>query len=540
MSQGRLFELLCLLLERGRMTAPQLAEHFEVSVRTIYRDIDALSAAGVPVYSTPGKGGGVSLLEGYTLHRAAFTEEEQQLLLTALRSLPGDAGQGTAETLSKLSGLFRRREPDWLQVELSRWGSAGADNAKFVQLKQAILSRRVLSFTYVGASGQTTRRSVLPARLVFKGRDWYLQGFCLERAAYRTFKLTRMLEPEPGAPFQRPLSPPPIEAGEPPEGFCIPVRLRFSPALAYRVYDEFDEGCVTRGADGSLVVSVSFPEDPWLYGYLLSFGLGVEVLEPERLRKRLALLAGKMAAHHGNHDTGCQDNCDRMESSQSQEESHMNHTFCQSCGMPIDDPALRGTERGGTGGSLYRRDDHGGDDRLLPPHDGAGQPGADPRAGPGADGPVLPQSAPVAQLMDWNAIYPGPEEPTAEQLSAYVSHPMWEPLNRWICEAYSLSPIYSYSSCSMGRGWNVKYRSGGKALCTLYPAAGAFTCLVVAPAQAEALLPTLSEYTQACWQAVKPMGSGRWLSLEVDSPEVVEDIKTLLMLKRPLKKQGQA
>ena len=310
MSQGRLFELLCLLLERGRMTAPQLAEHFEVSVRTIYRDIDALSAAGVPVYSTPGKGGGVSLLEGYTLHRAAFTEEEQQLLLTALRSLPGDAGQGTAETLSKLSALFRRREPDWLQVELSRWGSAGADNAKFVQLKEAILSRRVLSFTYVGASGQTTRRSVLPARLVFKGRDWYLQGFCLERAAYRTFKLTRMLEPEPGAPFQRPLSPPPIEAGEP-------------------------------------------PEDPWLYGYLLSFGLGVEVLEPERLRKRLALLAGKMAAHHGNHDTGCQDNCDRMEPSQSQEESHMNHTFCQSCGMPIDDPALRGTERGGTPSEHY-------------------------------------------------------------------------------------------------------------------------------------------------------------------------------------------
>ena len=115
--------------------------------------------------------------------------------------------------------------------------------------------------------------------------------------------------------------------------------------------------------------------------------------------------------------------------------------------------------------------------------------------------------------MDWNAIYPGPEEPTAEQLSAYVSHPMWEPLNRWICEAYSLSPIYSYSNCSMGRGWNVKYRSGGKALCTLYPASGAFVCLVVAPAQAEALIPALSEYTQACWQAVKPMGSGRWLSL---------------------------
>ncbi len=157
-------------------------------------------------------------------------------------------------------------------------------------------------------------------------------------------------------------------------------------------------------------------------------------------------------------------------------------------------------------------------------------PGADPRAGPGADGPVLPQSAPVAQIMDWNAIYPGPEEPTAEQLSAYVSHPLWEPLNRWICEAYSLSPIYSYSNCSMGRGWNVKYRSPGLLA----------SCLVVAGPGGEAHPRTLSEYTQACWQAVKPTGSGRWLSLEVDSPEVVEDIKTLLMLKRPLKKQGQA
>ena len=110
----------------------------------------------------------------------------------------------------------------------------------------------------------------------------------------------------------------------------------------------------------------------------------------------------------------------------------MNHTFCQSCGMPIDDPALRGTERGGTPSEHYCKYcyqegaftgemNHGGDDRLLHSHDGAGQPRADPRAGPGTDGPVLPQSAPVAQIMDWNAIYPGPEEPTAEQLSAYVS-----------------------------------------------------------------------------------------------------------------------
>lgn len=304
MSQGRLFELLCLLLERGRMTAGELAEHFEVSVRTIYRDVDALSAAGVPVYATPGRNGGVALLEGYTLHRAAFTEAEQRQLLTALRSLSVETGGETADTLSKLSALFQRSEPDWLRVELSRWGSAGRDDAKFGVVKDAILSRRELSFLYLSASGPTARRRVRPARLVFKGQSWYLQALCLERRDYRTFKLTRMLELEDGEPFDQVLSPPPMENGWTGDAPAVVVRLRFSPTFAYRVYDEFDEGCVTRRPDGSLEVAVSFPEDPWLYGYLLSFGLGVEVLEPEGLRRRLALLAESMAEHHGNPDTG--------------------------------------------------------------------------------------------------------------------------------------------------------------------------------------------------------------------------------------------
>ena len=117
----------------------------------------------------------------------------------------------------------------------------------------------------------------------------------------------------------------------------------------------FDPGLVTA------VINSPYPDTLALNSHplceeemkVIADPMGKEVLEPERLRKRLALLAGKMAAHQGNHDTGCQDNCDRMEPSQSQEESHMNHTFCQSCGMPIDAPALRGTERGGTPSEHY-------------------------------------------------------------------------------------------------------------------------------------------------------------------------------------------
>ena len=264
-----------------------------------------------------------------------------------------ETGGETADTLSKLSALFQRSEPDWLRVELSRWGSAGQDDARFGVVRDAILSRRELSFLYLSASGPTARRRVRPARLVFKGQSWYLQALCLERRDYRTFKLTRMLELEDGEPFDQVLSPPPMENGWTGDAPVVSVRLRFSPAFAYRVYDEFDEGCVTRRPDGSLEVAVSFPEDPWLYGYLLSFGLGVEVLEPEGLRRRLALLAESMAEHHGNPDTGCQDMCGTMGASHTQEESVMNQTFCQSCGMPMDDPALRGTERDGSPSPHY-------------------------------------------------------------------------------------------------------------------------------------------------------------------------------------------
>ena len=115
--------------------------------------MDALSAAGVPVYTTQGQGGGVALLEGYVLDRAAFTEEEQRQLLTALQSLPGREGE---QALTKLSALFRHSPEDWLQVNLSRWGGGlEADNAKFSLLKQAVLERQVLAFRYASSYGST-------------------------------------------------------------------------------------------------------------------------------------------------------------------------------------------------------------------------------------------------------------------------------------------------------------------------------------------------------------------------------------------------
>ena len=287
MSANRLFQMVYLLLEHGRLTAGQLADKLEVSVRTVYRDVDALSAAGVPICTTQGQGGGVSLMDGFVLDRAAFTEAEQCQLLAALRAFPA---AGDSAALTKLSALFRQggRE-DWLQVHLSRWGDSRRDDTLFQCLRQAILNRHEVAFRYASSQGLTLPRRVLPARLVYKGQGWYLQALDLDREDYRTFRLSRILElTVTGRQFHRRLTPPDIGySGEIPPLFRVECVLRFSPGLAWRVYDEFDRKLITPGEDGRLRVAVDFPRGSWVLGYLLSFGDGVTVLSPPELRRAL-------------------------------------------------------------------------------------------------------------------------------------------------------------------------------------------------------------------------------------------------------------
>lgn len=294
MSVNRQFQLICLLLERGRMTAGALAEALEVSPRTVLRDVDALSAAGVPVYTAQGAGGGVALMDGYALDRAPFTDDERQRFLAALAGL---SGQEDAGTLARLSALFARQDADWLRVHLSRWGDPDQDDETFRRLREAILERRSLRFSYASSRGETGARHVLPARLIFRERAWYLQAFDADWEDYRTFRLTRILPPvEVGEPFRRRLTPPDLEPERDiPPLFRVEARLRFSPDLACRVYDEFGRDRITPLPDGSLLVEAVFPEDQRLYGYLLSFGAGVTVLAPDTLRKRLGELAGEIA-----------------------------------------------------------------------------------------------------------------------------------------------------------------------------------------------------------------------------------------------------
>lgn len=290
MQSTRLFEILYCLLERDGATVRQLAERLEVSERTVRRDLDALSAAGVPVYAARGRGGGVHLLPDFVLSKTLLSAREQDEILSALQSLRATGSGVESEVLTHLNGLFRRQAADWIDVDFSPWGGGAAARALFPRLKDAILERRLVSFDYFTSGGTAGRRTVEPYRLCFKGMNWYLQGWCLTRRDFRVFRLSRIRRlSEEERTFLPRSAPPPLEEDGPAEP-PLPVRavtLRFAPELAFRVYDIFSPEEIVPEPDGGLLVRTRWPEGEWGVSFLLSFGGAVEVLDPPPLRAAL-------------------------------------------------------------------------------------------------------------------------------------------------------------------------------------------------------------------------------------------------------------
>ena len=289
MQSGRLFQLLYLLLEGENWTVRRLSERLEASERTIRRDLDALSAAGIPVYTVQGRGGGVRLLPGFVLDRSLLSGQEQDTILYGLQTLHATGMDATDDLLRELSRLFRRETAKrWIDADFSPW-NGGIDRALFDLLREAILHHIPISFDYYSAEGEATSRTIEPVRLSFKGMAWYIQGWCRLREDFRTFKLNRMddvelVEGEHFTPRELPPLPDQIALGT----NMTSVVVRFAPEIAYRVYDEFDRARIVPQPDGSLLVSTVFPEGAWLASYLLSFGGGVEVLSPASLQRQLA------------------------------------------------------------------------------------------------------------------------------------------------------------------------------------------------------------------------------------------------------------
>lgn len=293
MKDNRLFRMLYYILKKGKVTARELAERFEVSIRTIYRDIDSLSSAGIPIYAIQGKGGGIEIADEFVLSKSLLTEDEKEQIMTALYGLENVNKSYENELLIKLSALFKIKNTNWIEVDFNSWQNNKIYEKIFNEIKSAILSKNILEFSYFG-SNEETYRKVKPVRLLFKGQDRYLYAFCLLRDDFRYFKLSRIKK----------LKTLPIIFEDDFENVILKkemryentvhIKVKFDRKVAFRVYDELGEN-ITEDEDGNLYAEVEIPNDYNLYGYIFSFAENVEVLEPKEIRIQIKKIINEIS-----------------------------------------------------------------------------------------------------------------------------------------------------------------------------------------------------------------------------------------------------
>ncbi|MBS5111680.1 MAG: YafY family transcriptional regulator [Coprobacillus cateniformis] len=287
MESGRLFEILYYLMENKQTTAKQLADKFEVSTRTIYRDLDKLLVAGIPIITKQGVDGGVFLDENFIFDKSLLDESQQEQILLALSSLSSLHVSEYQELLKHMQTIFQKESEEWLDVDFSSWHQDQEMNEKFSQLKDAILKHLRITFDYINAQGQKSHRDVFPIKLFYKNNAWYLYGYEVEKVDYRTYKLTRIQQlvikdeqfdksafnKEPHLTYEE-------------NQTKIDVVLKFQKYLGSFVYDQFSNQDIQEKEDGYWI-HTSMPYHPWFLSFLLSFGSGVEIIEPHSLREEM-------------------------------------------------------------------------------------------------------------------------------------------------------------------------------------------------------------------------------------------------------------
>ena len=266
MQINRLFEIIYILLDKKTVTANELAKKFEVSSRTIYRDIEILSGAGIPIYTTKGKGGEISILDNFILDKSVISKEEQSAIITALTAmsvLPNVEKTGIAD---KMSLLFKSNDNSWIDVDFSDWNVEQKNF--FDKIRDSIIERFALKLKYINSNGEISERIAEPLKLYFKSKSWYLIAYCRKADDYRMFRLSRIRDVEvTNEHFEREMCEYKYDNDD--ENICVNVKLKISKNAEYRVYDEFQDAEKT--ADGDFIVNMSYPENEWLYGYIMSF-----------------------------------------------------------------------------------------------------------------------------------------------------------------------------------------------------------------------------------------------------------------------------
>ena len=292
MKLDRLIGILTVLLQNDRVTAPELAEKFEVNRRTIGRDIDTLCQAGIPLVTHQGVGGGISIAEGFRLDKNVLTTDELSDIIAALKGIGSISEQSSIErTLNKLNAgsetVVSLSEP--VIIDLASYHK-GHLTEKIKLIKQAVFERRIIKFDYYYEKGESRRR-IEPYAVIFKWTAWYVFGFCLERQDWRMFKLTQLWNLTLCEDFYTLREIPPERKNFETQ-FTDDIKLTalFDPSVKYQLIGAYGLDCYTETENG-LLFEFGFENRNFLINWLLGFGDKVKIIQPENIAREMQTIA---------------------------------------------------------------------------------------------------------------------------------------------------------------------------------------------------------------------------------------------------------
>jgi len=301
MKIDRLIGILSILLQEEKVTAPELADRFEVSRRTINRDIEDLCRAGIPVSTSQGAGGGIRIMDGYRMDRTLLTSKDMQMILAGLRSLDGVSGShyyGQLMEKLKAGSSTVVSGSETILIDLSSWYQDFLP-ARIELIQNAIEERRIIRFQYYAPNGDSIRE-VEPYFLIFKWSSWYVWGWCRLREDYRMFKLTRMDQivqsDERAADRKVPM---PDLSNEKIFPGGIHVKAVFQPEMKWHLLEEFGADSFTVQPDGTLLFEQEYTDRENLLAWMLTCKDKVTVLEPEDIRDELFHIAENIIRMYG-------------------------------------------------------------------------------------------------------------------------------------------------------------------------------------------------------------------------------------------------
>ncbi len=324
MKLERLMTITILLLNRKRVQAQELADQLEVSLRTIYRDLDSLGQAGIPIVSYTGMEGGYEIMDSFRLDRQLLSFDELTALSAALRGLESTRALDRSNMdllLGKVGAMVAQAEQgragnggqggqgNHIHVDFTPWKNSDEDQSRYDSLRQAVNDRKLIRFRYTSRTGEEQEREVEPMGLVLKNYAWYLHGYCRLRDDYRIFKLTRVrdLDVMAGTFVRRAESLEQLnerwkKPGHPEGNEGIQAVLRFKASVAVSVMDHFDEKDIERLPDGGLIVRMTYSSERWLIHTVLRYMTDVVVLEPASIAAKVRQIALDIARQYGSLD----------------------------------------------------------------------------------------------------------------------------------------------------------------------------------------------------------------------------------------------